>query len=132
MSLLLAVWLLGRFAPAGFVPLLARSWLVFSGGAGLALLFFWFGTDHAVARFNLNVLLLNPLWLLLAFQKGHEKLTLQIVAGMSLLSLLATLFPPGQYNFDTIAAFAPLNLAAAFALHQRTGAAEPRPRRAET
>ena len=119
MSLLLAVWLLSRLAPAGLVPFLARSWLLLSGLAGLALLFLWFGTDHAVARSNLNVLLFNPLWLLLAFWKGQEKLTLLIVAGMSLLSLLAILLPPGQYNLDVIAAIAPLNIAAAFALYKR-------------
>lgn len=118
LALILGSWLLGRIMPAGLPLFLARGWLILSGLVGLVLLFFWFGTDHVVARPNLNVQLLNPLWLVLAFWKGREKLTLLIVAGMSVLALLWPFLPPHQYNLDVLAAIIPLNLAAALTLYR--------------
>jgi len=118
LALVLGSWLLGRILPAGFPLFLARGWLTLSGLAGLSLLFFWFGTDHVVARPNLNVVILNPLWLFLAFWKGREKLTFLMVAGMSVPALLWPFLPPGQYNLDVLAAIVPLNLAAAFTLYR--------------
>jgi hypothetical protein len=83
---------------------------------GLALMFLWLGTDHSVASSNLNLLVFNPLWVVLAFWKGHEKIALQIIVGLSVLALLMIFLPPGQYNLDVLAAFLPLNLAAALGL----------------
>ena len=113
---LFGTWLLSRFSLPGLVPVLSRSWLVFSGLVGLALLFIWLGTDHSVASLNLNLLVFCPLWIILGLWKGGEKIALCIVAGISVLALLMTLLPPQQYNFDVLAAFLPVNLAAALGL----------------
>jgi hypothetical protein len=100
---------------------LARAWLMLAGIAGLALVFFWFQTDHSVARMNLNVLVLNPLWLMLALRPGKGKRAFALVAAFSLLSLVLPWIPPHQYNFDVLAAFLPLNLAAAWVLRAAAG-----------
>jgi hypothetical protein len=115
---LLAAWLLCRFAFPVLAPVLSRSWLVFSGCVGLVLLFLWFATDHSVAGANLNLLVFSPLWIVLAFWKGREEAVLWIIAGFSVLALLMTRLPPAQYNLDVLAAFLPLNLAAALGLLQ--------------
>jgi hypothetical protein len=123
----LAAWLLCRFAPPIVSLILARSWLVFSGLAGFVLLFLWFGTDHSVARLNLNLLVFCPAWILLAFWKGREKMSVLLIAGVSSVALLMTALPPHQYNQDVLAAFLPLNLAAALGLfrNRRSLAARP-------
>lgn len=113
LALLLASGLLCWLAPGGIRTTLSRSWLVLSGLAGLALLFFWFGTDHSVARQNLNLLVFCPLWIPLALWKGAERYTLWTVTALSALAVILTLLPPHQYNLDVLAAFIPLNLAAA-------------------
>jgi hypothetical protein len=113
---ILVIWLLCRFGPVRTAVTLARSWLVLSGLVGCVLLFLWYGTDHAVARVNLNLLVFCPLWMVLAFWKGREKLALLAIAGLSLLALIMIALPPHQYNLDVLAAFLPLNLAAALAL----------------
>jgi len=108
-------WLATRLVPA---PLLARSWLVVAGVAGLGLLFLWFGTDHAAAAKNMNVLVFNPLFLLGLFRGVGDRHLLQ---GTVLFSLAAWALGLGgsQYNADVVAAFVPLNLAAAFVLQRR-------------
>ena len=116
LGVLFVTWLLCRYALPGLAPVLSRSWLVFSGLVGLALLFFWLGTDHSVASLNLNLLVFCPLWIILGLWRGGEKIALHIVAGISALALLMTLLPPPQYNLDVLAAFLPLNLAAALGL----------------
>jgi len=116
LAVVFMAWLLCRLAFPGLAPVLSRTWLTFSGLVGLGLMFLWFGTDHSVANPNLNLLVFNPLWIVLAFWKGHEKTALQFIAGFSVLALLAPFLPPGQYNFDVLAAFLPMNLAAALGL----------------
>jgi hypothetical protein len=108
--------LLGRFGGPRVARPLARAWLLASGLAGLALLCLWFGTDHSVARLNMNLLVFNPLWLWPALARRPGWRVLPPVAGLSLLALLMPFFPPHQYSFDVLAAFLPLNLAAAVAL----------------
>jgi len=125
LATLLAAGLLCRLAKPSLAVVLARSWLVISGIIGAALLFFWLGTDHSVARLNLNLLVFNPLWLLLAVWKGRERAALLFVTALSLLSLLMTALPPGQYNLDVLAAFLPLNLLAAFVLYHRASTVAP-------
>ncbi len=116
LGVLFAAWLLCHFAFPGLMPVLSRSWLVFSGFVGLVLLFLWFGTDHWVTRPNLNLLVFCPLWIFLAFWKGREKTVLLIIVGVSVSALAMTSLPPGQYNLDVLAAFLPVNLAAALGL----------------
>jgi len=105
------------FRPA-LAPVLGRAWLAMAGLCGLALLFFWFGTDHSVARMNFNLLVFNPLWLWLVLARAGRSHALPAVAGFAILALIAPFLPPQQYTFDVLAAFLPLNLAAAWALHR--------------
>jgi hypothetical protein len=112
-------WLLGRRTPPWVSALLARAWLAIAGLAGVALLFFWFGTDHSVAARNLNLLVLCPLWLWPAFSRSAAGRTLPLVAALSALALVMPFVPPSQYTFDVLAAFLPLNLAAAMRVDAR-------------
>jgi hypothetical protein len=115
--LLAVAALLARVAGSGLARLLARAWFAVAGLAGLALLFFWFGTDHSVAGSNLNLLVFNPLWLWPAFGRRGGRYLFAAVAGCSLLALLLPLLlQPQQYLLDVLAAFLPLNLAAAAVL----------------
>lgn len=108
-------WLLSRWlSPRS----LARTWFLLSGLAGLALLFLWFGTDHAVARLNLNLLVFNPLWLVFVPGRRMDAAALPLTGLFALLALVMNWLPPWQYNLDVLAAFAPLNLAAALALRR--------------
>jgi len=114
--LLALAWILSRLLGAGLARAMARGWLLVSGLAGLALLFFWLGTDHSVASLNLNLLVFNPLWLWPALRGTAHRGVFPVVAGFSLLALVMPLFPPHQYAWDVLAAFLPLNLAAAMVL----------------
>ncbi|MDX1380145.1 MAG: DUF4105 domain-containing protein [Xanthomonadales bacterium] len=114
-----AAWLLARSGPAWLGPLVARSWLGLGGVAGLAMLFFWFGTDHAVASLNLNLLVFSPLWLWPALFRSASGRTTLLVGGLSALALAMPFLPPWQYSFDVLAAFRPLNLAAAAAVDRQ-------------
>jgi hypothetical protein len=112
-------WLLGRRTAPWVSALLARAWLAIAGLAGVTLLFFWFGTDHSVAGQNLNLLVMCPLWLWPAFSRSAAGRTLPLVAGLSVLALAMPFLPPSQYTFDVLAAFLPLNLAAAMGVDAR-------------
>jgi hypothetical protein len=95
---------------------LARSWLLVSGVLGLVMLYFWFFTDHDAARNNLNLALFNPLWLLSLAGNRFFRITAYLLAGLGTLALLMTALPVQQYSADVLAAFLPLNLAAAWVL----------------
>lgn len=116
LGLVLIVGLLCRITPWPLGRWLSRTWLVCSGLVGLALLFLWLGTDHSVARPNLNVLVFFPAFVVLPFWKGLEKISFQLVAVLAALALVLTLVPSQQYNLDVLAAFLPLNVAAALTL----------------
>jgi len=60
----LAVLLLGRFVPRGLATTAIAIWAVCTL-LGLLMLFIWFGTAHRAGWANQNLLLLNPLCLLL-------------------------------------------------------------------
>jgi hypothetical protein len=109
--------LASRLTGTGLARGLARMWLLTAGLAGLTLLYFWLGTDHAVARTNLNLLVLNPLWLWPALSRKPAAHALSLVVGCSALALLLPFVPPHQYTFDVLAALLPFNLAAAMTLH---------------
>jgi hypothetical protein len=119
MAALTVAWLAGRLSPL-LTPLrLVRLWLLLGGLTGAALVFFWFFTDHQVARSNLNLLVFNPVWLLFAVWKHHQ------YAGVALLlvsfgALLMVWLPPAQYNLDVLAAFLPLNIASGLLLFRRS------------
>ena len=105
---------MSRWLPAA---LLARAWFAVAGLAGAVLLFFWFGTDHLVAGLNMNLFLLNPLWLAFALWRASGRVALQTVAVFAALAFAVALIP-GQYTADVVAAFLPVNLAAAFTLYR--------------
>ena len=71
-----------------------------------------------IAANNLNLQVINPLWLVLGLQRGRERAGFWIVLFFSALSLLMPLLPPWQYTLDVLAAFLPLNLAAAWVLYR--------------
>ena len=77
--------------------------------------FFWFFTDHVAARNNLNLLLLNPLWLLFAFWSRPRPAGWLLII-LSVLAAITALIPGGQYNLDVVAAFLPPHIAAALVL----------------
>jgi Domain of unknown function (DUF4105) len=116
LALVALAWALGRRAAPWVSALLARAWLAVAGLAGLVLLFFWFGTDHSVASQNLNLLVFCPVWLWPAFWRSAAGRTAPLVAGLSALALVMPFVPPSQYTIDVLAAFLPLNLAAALAV----------------
>ncbi|NNK52153.1 MAG: DUF4105 domain-containing protein [Xanthomonadales bacterium] len=124
---LLAAALLCRFVGSRGAVLLARCWLVLSGAIGVVLLFFWLGTDHSVTRFNMNLLVVCPAWLLLAFWTDNEQRVLQIIAVVSSLAVALFWLPPHQYNADVLAAFIPLNLASAYGLFRYRSLSANRP-----
>jgi len=92
---------------------LARAWLLISACLGLAIIYLWFFTDHDVARNNLNIALFNPVWLLCWAGRRFYTVTAGLLIGLGAVALLMTQFPPHQYTADVLAAFLPLNLAAA-------------------
>ncbi len=126
LGVVVLAWLADRYVIHGLSAAVSRSWMLLSGIAGLALLFFWFGTDHSVARLNLNLLVFNPAWLVFAMWRGKATIPILVVGVFSILACLATALPSGQYIVDVLAAFVPLNLAAAFGLNSsRTQPAGP-------
>lgn len=98
---------------------LALSWLLFAGLLGSVLAFLWLFTDHWVSRLNLNLLLLNPLWLLVAAIPALRRPGAWLLAACGVFALASPWLPPGQYNADVVAATLPLNLVVAFVLIQR-------------
>ena len=114
LGVLAVAWLAARLVPAA---VMARAWFALGGLFGLAILFFWFGTDHRVAGLNMNVLVFNPLWLLFVFGNFSRSWVQQAVVLFSVLALAAAVSPV-QYMADVVAAFAPLNLAAARVLQK--------------
>jgi len=115
-AVLVAAALLGWVSGRRSGRALARTWLAISGLAGLALLYFWFGTDHAVARDNINALVFNPLWLVPAFGRHPRKPVLLALSLIALCAVPSVLLPPHQYNIDVLAAFLPLHAGAVVAL----------------
>jgi hypothetical protein len=116
-------WLSGRISAARGNGI-ALAWLSLSGLAGAAMVYFWFGTDHVVAAANANLLLFNPLFLLVNLQVLRRPVAgLVLLAGA--LALLQSLLPapPGQYSADVVAAFLPLNLWAVWWLLRHKGPA---------
>lgn len=109
-----------RSARIGFAAL-AALYSLSAGLAGLLLLAGWLLTDHRVMWGNHNLLLLNPLWLLLLptllrslrLTWQPSRFAAQLAMALLLSSLLAALalvMPlPQQYNGHWIALLLPLN-----------------------
>lgn len=109
---------MSRFVPWFSGRRFALAWLMFAALPGAVLAFFWLFTDHWASALNLNLLLMNPLWLLLAVPVLRRPLAwLVFVCG--LLALAAPWLPPAQYNADVVALVLPLNLVSAWLLLRR-------------
>lgn len=115
-ALLAFSYALCRWWPRTKPVLLARCWLTLSALLGVALIYLWFFTDHAVTRNNLNLLLFNPLWVLCLFGRRWFFVTGVVVLSLGSGAMLMTALPPGQYTADLLAACLPLNVAAAWVL----------------
>lgn len=112
--------------PRALFATLAGLFELACGLGGLALLFLWLGTEHEAAWRNLNLLLLNPLCLLLvsaswrrpapALQRG---LTWTVALGAGAALLVRLLPGLAQANLHWIALLAPIHLALALALARR-------------
>ncbi len=120
-AIFLVVGVRGRGIAA---PILFSAWSVIAGLLGILLTLLWTVTDHTFAHANENLLLFNPLWLILAVMlprylrsgkapEATRKLTLALT-GLSILALLAHLvFLSRQSNLAVIGLALPPALAIA-------------------
>lgn len=114
--LLVVMAALVRLVPGLKPRHMASGWLALAGLLGCVLAFLWLFTDHWVSSLNLNLLLLNPVWLLVAFVPFFGKPGAWLILFAGLMGVLAPWLPPAQYNAEVSAVVWPLNLAAALAL----------------
>jgi hypothetical protein len=129
----LLLWLGTRRARGPRIPvaIFASLFELFCGLGGLVLLFLWFGTEHRAAWRNENLLLLNPLCLLLipvwlgALRARWRVRAFMIwiawfAAAAAAFGLFAKLLPWFvQANIAWIMLFLPIHLALAIALTRR-------------
>ncbi|NKI33717.1 DUF4105 domain-containing protein [Wenzhouxiangella sp. XN79A] len=105
-----------------------RAWLTLDALAGGLLLFLWLATDHLAAGANQNVLLLNPLLVLLWRARGgrFERWIASVVIGLLVALLVIKAFGSGQWNNDLLLALAPVQLAALWVWHRSVPAEKAR------
>jgi len=125
----LALLLLGRFVPRGLAATAIAIW-AFLTLLGLLMLFIWFGTAHRAGWANQNLLLFNPLCLLL-LRGGWRRLRgrdagrgfgrmLGVIAICAAVAWIMRWLPfPGQDNTHWIALLLPIHLALWSALRWR-------------
>jgi hypothetical protein len=99
---------------------LALSWLSVAGLLGVVLGFLWLFTDHWVSELNLNLLLLNPLWLVIAVIPALRKPGAILVLLCGVVAVIAPWLPPWQYTADVVALVLPINLVVALTLIRRS------------
>jgi hypothetical protein len=104
--------LLGRMVGPVMLGGSALGWLLLAGTGGILLSLLWLFTDHQATGPNLNLLLLNPLFLL-GLWPGLRRLSGWLMLVGLGLGMLQGLFPAAQYNLDVVAFVAPLNGACA-------------------
>jgi len=125
-----------HWAPRVLFILLALPWVLLMGVGGFVIVWGWMITDHAVAKYNENLLHLSPLMLplvvflpkLVVGRRTSFKLVRCLAvgaAGGSLLGLLLKVLPSFyQYNWDIIALALPVNVALAFIVWRLADVAE--------
>lgn len=91
-----------------------RCWLVLNAVAGSLLAFLWLATEHAATAFNENLLLINPMLVLLWRARGGR---IERAVSIAVLACLAIavglkLDPSSQWNLDLLTALVPVQLAA--------------------
>ncbi len=106
----------------GFALLGARIWIVASALAGLVLAFLWLGTDHQTAWRNENLLLFNPLALLLVRFRGGpvERVAAVAVAAGLFGALMLKLLPGSQWNHEMLLWLVPAQAALLWAWYRET------------
>lgn len=112
LGLALLFMLLGRMVGPVMLGGSALGWLLLAGTGGILLSLLWLFTDHQATGPNLNLLLLNPLFLL-GLWPGLRRLSGWLMLVGLGLGMLQGLFPAAQYNLDVVAFLAPLNGACA-------------------
>lgn len=105
-------WLSGKFMPPVWLQGLCLAWALICATNGLILAAMWLFTDHEVTRFNANLLLFNPIAILMLIPMFRRIATI-VFAGGTAVGCLLLLLPVHQYNLDTLALLVPLNLAVA-------------------
>lgn len=90
----------------------ARGWIMASGLGGGMLLFLWLFTAHEAAWRNENLLLLNPLALLLwRFGGGVvERAAAMVMAAGLVAAFVLKLFPGAQWNYDMMVWLVPAQI----------------------
>lgn len=105
-------WISGRLMPPAWLAGLAGSWVLISATIGLVLAALWMFTDHEVTRPNANLLLFNPLILLLLISPLRQLSAGLLIASVTIAWLLQ-LLPGHQHNLDVLVLATPINLAVA-------------------
>ena len=111
LAVLFAAWV-ACVIPGITARRLAVAWFVVAGLLGAVLTYLWLGTDHWVSGMNLNLLLLNPLWLLVALVPALREPGIWVIVVAGLMAIVAQWLPQGQYTADVISFVLPLNLVA--------------------
>jgi hypothetical protein len=122
-------WLARRRSSAA--PPVAVVAVVILGALGFALLFLRFMTQHVAAYDNTNLFVYNPLWIAVVIAYPFAKRSAQTRRATHLLATIAGAltafgivapFIPGfnQGSFAVIALAAPIGLAAAYVIRERT------------
>ena len=96
------VWLAG----------LCGAWVLASATIGMLLAALWLFTDHEVAKYNVNLLLFNPI-MILALIPAFKRLGAVVLAGGVAVAYLLLLIPVHQYNLDLLFLLTPVNLTVA-------------------
>lgn len=107
-------WLAGRRYPAVSL-MLARSWVMLAALAGAVIAVLWAATDHQVVGPNLNLLLLNPLFLALLWRRFARVAAAVVLVAAAAAWWLAVV-QQLQYSVDVLALALPLQAAAALRL----------------
>ncbi|MBS3744942.1 MAG: hypothetical protein KGY48_11365, partial [Wenzhouxiangellaceae bacterium] len=100
----------------------ARGWIVVSGLGGGMLLFLWLFTAHEAAWRNENLLLLNPLALVLwRFGGGAvERAAAMIIAAGLVAAFVLKLFPGAQWNYDMMVWLVPAQISLLWAWNRES------------
>ena len=108
----------------------ARCWIIVSVLGGGMLLFLWLFTAHQAAWRNENLLLLNPMALLLwRFRGGRvERAAAPIMAAGLLAAFVLKLFPGAQWNYDVMIWLVPAQLALLWVWYREMRKKNGRPR----